>query len=530
MTRKKIIVAAVTLACVLGLLPPTFLYFYTLNSAIQTEQRHLSQHADWIAKNAQEHLADMTAAIREVEAKNLHDCSDQHIQAMRKAVMVHRSVELMAFYADGKIACTAWGPAASLVRREPVDYLTSEGLGVHIQPHATVIRGFPAIAVEHGNHVALANPALLIDMPRESQEAVALANREGKIITSLNNPDPEIVRKAIADGVPGQSENMLYASSRSADWITIATEDRRFIDSDFLRQRFVMLPLGLVMAAGVVLLVFWVMRKRLTLQADLQDAVRKRKFIVFYQPIVDLRTGKCTGAEALLRWKGPGGKLIPPDRFIPVAEETGLIYPLTDLVLESVFRDMSGLLQNNSFHVAVNFCASDIQTGRPFSLLENLLKKYNVSSQNIWLEATERAFIHPDQARPILKAARDKGYSVLIDDFGTGYSSLSLLHTLPLDILKIDKSFIDSIGTDSPLGLVIPHIIKMAEELQLDLIAEGVEKQEQVDYCRIHGIRYAQGWLFAKAMDPRTFHLWFAAHQTASGKPSTSGTNDPHRN
>lgn len=518
MTRKKIIVAAVTLACVLGLLPPTFLYFYTLNSAIQTEQRHLAQHADWITKNAQEHLADMAGAIREVEAKNFHDCSDQHIQAMRNAVMAHRSVELIAFYADGKVACTAWGVATSLVPREPIDYRTSEGLGVHIRPQAAAIRGFPAIAVERGNHVALVNPELLIDIPEESQEAIALANREGRIITSLNNPAPDIVRKAIADGSPGKSKNMLYASSKSEDWMTVVTEDRHFVDRDFRRQRFVMLPLGLVMTAGVVLLVFWVMRRRLTLQADLQEAIQKRKLIVFYQPIVDLRTGKCAGAEALLRWKGPEEQFIPPDRFIPIAEESGLIYPITDLVLENVFRDMSGLLQSNGFHVAVNLCAADIETGRPLPLLERLLKEHHVSAKNIWLEATERAFIHPDQARQTLKAARDKGFSVLIDDFGTGYSSLSLLHTLPLDILKIDKSFIDSIGTDSPLGLVIPHIIKMAEELQLDLIAEGVEKQEQVDYCRIHGIRYAQGWLFAKAMDPQNFHRWFAAHQAARRK------------
>ncbi|WP_426227352.1 EAL domain-containing protein [Pararhizobium sp. DWP3-4] len=240
--------------------------------------------------------------------------------------------------------------------------------------------------------------------------------------------------------------------------------------------------------------------------ADLEIAVRNREFIVHYQPIVELKTGICFGAEALVRWRRPDGSLVRPDLFIPLAEESGLIMPITDQVIEAVIMDLNGtLVQDRTLHIAVNLCAADIKSGRILDVLEAKLADTGIRPEQIWLEATERGFMDIDAARVTLTKARERGHSVAIDDFGTGYSSLQYLQGLPMDALKIDKSFIDTIGRDTATSSVTPHIIDMAKTLGLYTVAEGIEVEEQAGYLKAHGVDFGQGWLFSKALPAAAF-------------------------
>ncbi len=236
------------------------------------------------------------------------------------------------------------------------------------------------------------------------------------------------------------------------------------------------MPIGVLLAAIGAGLVIWLSRRRLSLRGELATAIRRRELYLHYQPIIELDTGICVGAEALVRWQRPDGTQVRPDLFIPLAEEAGMIAAVTDLVIENVVRDMRELLvADRSAHIAINLAAEDISSGRALKMISKHMAGSGILPQQIWMEATERGFLDLDRARTMLAQARRAGHSVAIDDFGVGFSSLQYLEQLPLDALKIDKSFIDAIGTESATSPVTPHIIDMAKELGLWVVAEGVE-------------------------------------------------------
>lgn len=285
-----------------------------------------------------------------------------------------------------------------------------------------------------------------------------------------------------------------------------------------VRELTVLLPIGAFIALFIVGIVIWMSRKRLSPETELEIAVRNREFIVHYQPIIELKTNICVGAEALVRWRRPDGTLVRPDRFIPLAEETGLIEPITDQVVEAIIADLGPMLvRDRSSHIAINLCAEDVKSGRILDFIDLRLARAGIRKEQIWLEATERGFIDIDAARITLDRARKAGHSVAIDDFGTGYSSLQYLQGLPLDALKIDKSFVDTIGRNTATSTVTLHIIEMARELGLFSVAEGIEKEEQAAYLREHGVDFGQGWLFSRPLPAEEFIVFHRQNKSRYG-------------
>jgi sensor c-di-GMP phosphodiesterase-like protein len=254
---------------------------------------------------------------------------------------------------------------------------------------------------------------------------------------------------------------------------------------------------GLAAAAAILLLA----RQQMSMAASLRHGLRRGEFFLLYQPLVDLRSGACIGAEALLRWRRPTGELVGPDLFIPVAEQSGLITRTTARVLDLVERDAGEFLARHpGFHIGINLSPADLHSDAIVRRIDVLLERTRARPASLLVEITERGFLHLDAARPVVAALRARGVEVAIDDFGTGYSSLSYLETLDLDFLKIDRSFIEAIGTGAPTRQVVGHIMAMARTLDLKMIAEGVESAAQADFLRAHGVLFAQGWLFGRPM------------------------------
>jgi EAL domain-containing protein (putative c-di-GMP-specific phosphodiesterase class I) len=232
----------------------------------------------------------------------------------------------------------------------------------------------------------------------------------------------------------------------------------------------------------------------------------ERELIVHYQPIVDLASGVLKGFEALVRWLHPTRGLLPPSEFITRAEELGVISGIDYFVLDEACRQIElwsaqGLVPRNTF-INVNISASEVTDSALADRVAAVLRARGFDPSRLVLEITESAIMTNVRGAEVnLRALKDLGLSVAVDDFGTGYSSFSHLSTLPIDILKIDRSFIEAGTSNADRPDLARAIVQLAETLQLRTIAEGVESEEQSDYLLGIGCRWAQGFHLGRPLD-----------------------------
>ena len=509
MNRKSVILTAVFLALLGIALPIAGMLYLSWERAISSEQARLLQYADNAIARATQSFGEVGNALRMFENVDVAPCSEAHIGMMRKVTLNTRSVEEIGYYQkDGLLACTSWGVTRGRVRQVQPDFITPDGLSLVFNVYPMISQGKLMTEVRYKNYNALVDPVRFADILLDDDVSVAVETSGGQLLGSLHAPDLEVVQQVLRGaGAKTPLVNDKLIAVRDRNGLTaVVIEARERVLEKVRKEQITMIPLGVLMAAFIVAIVVWVSRRRLSMRGELAIAVQRREFVVHYQPLIELKTGACIGAEALVRWQRPDGAMVRPDLFIPLAEESGLILPITDQVVQAVIADLGGLLvKNRGLHIAVNLGAQDIKTGRILPYLDLALRGTGIETAQIWLEATERGFMNVDDAKRTLEQARLTGHAVAIDDFGTGYSSLSHLQDLPLDALKIDKSFIDTICTDSATSSVTPHIIAMAKALGLKIVAEGIESQEQADYLMEREVEYGQGWLFSRALPAREF-------------------------
>ncbi|WP_252509765.1 EAL domain-containing protein [Thalassospira sp. TSL5-1] len=244
---------------------------------------------------------------------------------------------------------------------------------------------------------------------------------------------------------------------------------------------------------------------RLAMENDLRDAIKREQFEVYYQPKIHLATGRLSGLEALLRWNRPGRGFVSPMQFIPIAEETGLIGKIGEWVLRRVCEqivewDAQGV---SPVVVAVNLSTRQLIEGRITETVANILHETGVPASRLVLEITETVMLQGmNRAIAILNEIRRLGVQIAIDDFGTGYSSLTYLKRLPINSIKIDRSFIRDITTDPDDAAITNTIILMGRNLGLRVIAEGVETHDQLEFLRAHNCDEVQGFLISEARPP----------------------------
>ncbi len=251
--------------------------------------------------------------------------------------------------------------------------------------------------------------------------------------------------------------------------------------------------------------------QRLVVQNDLQSAIENGELEVFYQPKVDTSTGIALGCEALVRWHHPQEGFLNPDEFIPFAEENGLIRPLDYYVIRNVCQRISFWQEQGmiSVPVAVNLSGLHFQNEDILTVLEDALTESNINSDMLEIELTEAILIDdPDRALNILKKIRAMNIKVSLDDFGTGYSSLSYLRSLPIDIVKLDKSFIDRIVKNQQDLAITKGIVTLAKSLNLGVVAEGVESEEQLALLLKMGCEQVQGYYFSKPQPAKWIQDW----------------------
>ncbi|MCJ8318200.1 MAG: EAL domain-containing protein [Colwellia sp.] len=242
-------------------------------------------------------------------------------------------------------------------------------------------------------------------------------------------------------------------------------------------------------------------KERLSQESKIKQAVKNNEFINYYQPIVNAHTGKAVGFELLMRWKSPEG-MIPPDQFIPLSEELGLIIEMTESALDRGLRVLKQWCKvREGLYLSVNLAAQHFAKDSLVPYIERLLHSHHLPASSLRIEVTESALLsEPEKSIQTMCALSKLGVSLALDDFGTGFSSLSYLKQLPLDIIKVDRSFVEGIGKNKADEAIVDTTLVLAKRLNMYCIAEGVETKEQLRYLVAKNCHYIQGYLYSKPL------------------------------
>ncbi len=263
----------------------------------------------------------------------------------------------------------------------------------------------------------------------------------------------------------------------------------------------------------------------LRLEEALRHALELNQLEVHFQPVIDCNNGDIVGAEALMRWNHPQWGMIPPFKFIPLAERTNLILPIGEWILNESCRIAAGWTKAKAgnFRIAINLSAKQFGGRRILDEVRQALKASGLPPQNLELEFTESVLMREDEeTMSVINELHQMGIRFAIDDFGTGYSSISYLRQYPFDTLKIDRSFVQDVTNNKDDANLVNSIVALANSLELEVLAEGIEEWSQFDFLRNVGATRCQGWLFSKALPEQAFHDQMVAWQTFQGLKSGS--------
>jgi sensor c-di-GMP phosphodiesterase-like protein len=496
------------------LLPVMLAFWFAQMRAMSETTGQLQTFAQLALDKTEIVIHEAEETRREAEGYRGEACTPEHQQAMLNIVRGQLYVTDLIYAEGNQFLCsTVYHPAQPFTMPLP-SYQKNPNISVYYYRDTPFYSGYSMIYMQRDNYVAVVNPLSYSEVISEdtSLSYGVYDTKTNSFFSVSAMSDPQTLRPLIRDSNASfRKEGRFYTvvlSDRRPVAVIVSTQDHRYYEN-LWHQLTLTLPLGAI--CSVLILLVW-SRTRQQINSPrrkLQRALNKRQLRLHYQPIVDIKNNCCVGAEALLRWPGFNGQVMSPTEFIPLAEKEALIEQVTDYVVEEMFAEMGQFLATHpQLYVSINLSASDFHSSRLIALISEKAQSHNVRAQQIKIEVTERGFIDVPKTTPVIQAFRQAGYEVAIDDFGTGYSNLHNLYSLNVDILKIDKSFIDTLTTNSTSHLIAEHIIEMAQSLRLKTIAEGVETVEQVSWLAKRGVQFCQGWHFAKAMPPQEFMQW----------------------
>ncbi|MDR3690056.1 MAG: EAL domain-containing protein [Fimbriimonas sp.] len=447
----------------------------------------------------------------------LDPCSDRSIALMQDISLRSSQIQLVGFVANNQLLCSSMGRYRPGIPVGPVDYHSSMGTNVRLSVELPMAPHTRFLMNDKQGFAMVMHPEIPINvMVNQPKISVGIFSYStGKEIVGRGEFDPKWARllgSNFRKTLVTSGEVVALSRSQKYDYVAFAALPGALVAARTRVFALVMVPIGLVLGLALTVSLVLVGRQQLSFPAVIRTAIRKKEFFMMYQPVVDLRSGQWTGVEALVRWNRSAGEIVQPHLFIQAAEESGMITKLTQEVIGMVAHDVLDLVKEHpELSIALNFSRDDLHSDETISRLKKLLAESGIHPNQFMVEISERGLLSADVAAKIIRTIRELGVQVAVDDFGTGYSSLSYLTTLDLDYLKIDKTFIDTIGVDTATSGVIQHIIAIANSLNLKMIAEGVETEDQVSYLREHGVQFAQGWIFSQPMTIDEFRTEFAA-------------------
>lgn len=496
------------LAVMLPILLSIYLAHYKANQVFHAE---LDDFAARALVRTSRVIAQSTAAVEEINQGNDSTCSRAHVQAMRRVALNYRYIQEILFEKDGHIQCSSFQEYSDGEYIGDPDKVGREGFSAWYTNNTDL--GFRRTMIYIGKppHIAAIDPGSFIDVIPYGGQTMNIAmiglNSNQVIASSLPILPNAWATQIKKGGRSYEYQGSAYFIRREENlglamitWAPLAP-----LRQGWYEQLLVWLPIGVGFSLAAGLFITRLLRRLQSPQARIADAIKNDEFSVEYQPIVALQTGECVGAEILLRWQMPDGSSLSPDVFIPLAEETGLITTITEQVIDKLFSEMGNWLHTHpGHHISLNLAPCDVRSNRVLTIIHPYLARYFIKPQQIAFEITERGFSDPKLTAPVIEQFRQAGHPIYIDDFGTGYSSLSYVQDLNVDVLKIDKSFVDALEYKK----VTPYIIEMAKMLSIAMVAEGIETAGQATWLRQQGVQFGQGWLYSRALPKEEFIEW----------------------
>jgi sensor c-di-GMP phosphodiesterase-like protein len=502
-SRRKFF--AVVIGVLLASTPLVAFDFWLSGIVDRRGQEEVDTSAKRAISLAESRVSHVVEALDALASQGVDSCSPAHVEAMRRAVfqtMPVKEVALVDF--DGRTLCSDFGSPPGhrkLIASEPL--------------HGA--KGFTLDVIKLGNGRSMVR----LRRKAGDREIAALVPSALFLpqVASHGGPFSAYAHIETGSGIqigeigklPARVTGYVYAakvrSNRFAFQVEIVTP-RRLLAEGQEELKW----LGIVASAGVILIVAAV-----TLLfpspspgnpvVDIERALANGEFVPYYQPVVDIRSGQLRGAEVLVRWKKPDGTIELPGAFIPLAESSGLIRDMTRDLMERVCVEAGSVIGSRpALKIGFNFAGKLFGDENIIKDVRKVFTGSPIRLSQVVLEVTERDQIENfNQTRQVIAGLQDLGIRIAIDDVGTGHSGLSYMLKLGVDIIKIDKMFVDAIGTDRNSTTIVETLIDLAKNMRMDVVAEGVETFEQVNFLRELGIRSAQGYVFAPPLPGSSF-------------------------
>jgi sensor c-di-GMP phosphodiesterase-like protein len=503
---------------------PMVLFNYWLNDLILEQTRdEVDANARRSITLAEGRIGAAMNAVEELARRNVTTCSPEHIDVLRRANLDTSGVaEFSIVESSGRTLCSDLGVALRhrmVLSTETVADSTAllDVMVVDDKPQRMLRVRRPTAT----NSVAALVPGDML-ITKISTQGGLLLNAHGRVattdgtvlatvgpVTEFGDPFESMIVSELASKRFGINVTM----TRPKSMLSRGQEEIRFLGS-------VVNGVIAVALLAIGILVPW--RQRNNPVAELERALKAGEFIPYYQPVVDITTGKLRGCEVLMRWRKSDGTIIPPASFIPLAESSGLIMEMTRSLMRKVTQELGPVSEARpSLRIGFNLAAQHFSNDSIVEDVRLIFENSPIKLTQVVLEVTERQQLDDlNHARRVIAALQDLGVKIAIDDIGAGHSGLSYILKLGVDVIKIDKMFVDALGSESSSTAIIETLVDLARNMDIEIIAEGVETFEQVIALRERGIQAVQGYVFAPPLPSTSFLRLLEAtdHQQHDGE------------
>jgi sensor c-di-GMP phosphodiesterase-like protein len=507
--RRNKIVAIV--AGVLFLALPSAVFNYRLNGSVERQsEEEMNLGARRIIALAEGRISRAIAILDDLAARGVNSCEPAHLDALRQATFATTPVkELSVIAPDGSTLCSDLSGSLegrAVVSSEPVE----QGSGILLEvvrlgrrPGHIVRINRPGAGTQNGL-AALIPTELLIPQVSTQGGPVGMNSR---ISTRNGTVIGEYIVLAENSETVGDNLSVDLKSARYAIDATLSLPRASLAARQNDLRAFGAIMTGVLALLTFAFALMLPKRQRDNPITAIETALKSGQFVPYYQPVVDIRTGQLRGAEVLMRWRKPDGSIILPGVFIPLAETSGLILDLTRSIMRQVSKEMGpAFARRPHLKMGFNLVARHFADEDIVHDVNEIFKNSQLRLSQIVLEMTERQPIENlTDTRRVIAALQGLGVLIALDDVGTGHSGLSYMLKLGVDIIKIDKMFVDSIGIDRNSTAIVETLIDLADNMRMEIVAEGVENFEQVVHLRNLGIRAAQGYVFAPPLPSSSF-------------------------